>query len=540
MADAVVITILALPALAAALSYSPLGTRWGRATSTLTALAVTGLALYVDTRVGSRGELRAFGTALAIDGLSALYLTLVAFVGLTSSIYAWGYLPARHELDGGRRRTYHALFNLFFLSLLAVPLLSDLVLIWIAIDLTTLFSAFLVAFESKAPMLEAAWKYVTLTTMGALIALPGFLILIFALRSAGLSPHWESLTGLAGHASPTVVFTAFLLVLVGFGAKAGLVPMHTWLPDAHSQAPASVCAVLSGVETTAPLYVLFRLFPVLWRLRPELAGVWYIVPGLISVGAAALLLIQVRDFKRLFAFSTVEHMGILLVACGLATPFGRLGAVYQMLGHSLIKPFCFYVAGLVTVALGTQELGSTRGLLRRSPAVGISLILGGLAIAGAPPFSIFASEVSIVRGGLAGRHWAATALLVLFIVVAFCAIMYHVIGMTFGEADQGVEPTPSAAHQATSPAHGEAVTAAQPLPAGANDAGGLVPAVDPADPPPGAASLDDAADRPLPLPRSAMIALVLAGLPALVLGIYLPSPLAHLVHQAASALGGTP
>ena len=473
------LVILILPAVAAVVSFLPPMRPWGRGVTMVSALGVVALALAVDRQVAAGAAPSALGGGLSADGLSALYLTLVAFVGLTSSIYAWGYLGVRHELDEGQRLTYYALFNLFYASLLAVPLLSNVVLVWIAVDLTTLFSAFLVAFEGGRPKLEAAWKYVTLTTMGALIALPGFLILAYALQAAGLPLHWGALVGLAGHTTPTVAFGAFFFILVGFGAKAGLVPMHTWLPDAHSQAPASVCAVLSGVETTAPIYVFFRLFPLLFRMRPEVASAWYIVPGLVSVGVAALLLIQVRDFKRLFAFSTVEHMGILLVACGLAAPAAQLGAIYQMLGHSLVKSFCFYAAGLAAISLGTQDIAASRGLLRRSPVAGFALLLGGLAIAGAPPFPLFVSELSIIKGGLTAGHWLATALLVAFIVVAFCAIMYHLIGMAFGEAREPVAP----------------------------------------------------------LPGAAILALVVAGLPAVILGVYVPAPIGSLLHQAALTLG---
>jgi len=477
----ILLAILLVPLVAAAFSYWLPDARWARGVTVAAALAVAVLVSIVDLRVSRTGPVSTTGGVLAVDALSALYLGLVAIVGLAAALYSWGYLPARHEPGAARLRLYYALFNLFLASLLAVPLLSDLVLIWIAIDLTTLLSAFLVAFEGRRPMLEAAWKYVTLTTMGALIALPGFLLLAFALTSAGLPVHWQALVPLAGHVSPAIAFAAFLLILVGFGAKAGLVPMHTWLPDAHSQAPAPVCAVLSGVETTAAIYVLFRLFPMLSLLRPAAASAWYIVPGLISVGVAALLLVQVRDFKRLFAFSTVEHMGILLVACGLASRASQLGAVYQMLGHSLVKPFCFFAAGLATIAVGTQEIAATRGLLRRSPLVATALLVGGLAIAGAPPFPLFVSEVSIIWGGFAAGRWLATTLLVVFVVVAFCAIMYHLVGMTFGEVAEADTPAPA-------------------------------------------------------LPRSPWTALLLVGIPALALGIYLPGPLATLVHQAALAL----
>jgi len=477
------VLIMVVPSVAAVAAYFLVDARWGRVLTVVSAAIVLAFAIIVDAEVVHGIKVQALSGGLSADGLSALYLTLVAFVGLTSSIYAWGYLPAHGAPDDRRLRTYYALFNLFVASLLAVPLLTDIVLVWIAIDLTTIFSAFLVAFEGRRPTLEAAWKYATLTTMGALIALPGFLILVYALRSTGLPLEWAALVQLPGAVPAAVVFTAFIFILVGFGAKAGLVPMHTWLPDAHSQAPAPVCAVLSGVETTAAIYVLFRLFPLLWDLRPSVAATWYIVPGLISVGVAALLLIQVRDFKRLFAFSTVEHMGILMVACGFGTSASHLGTIYQMLGHSLVKSFCFYAAGLAVLALGSQEIASARGLCRRAPLAGYSLLLGGLAIAGAPPFSIFVSEVAIIRSGFDAGRWVPTALLVVFIVIAFCAIMYHLIGMTFGS-------------------------------------------------PP-----DEAVRR---LPRSVAVALLVAGVPALVLGVYLPGPLATLVHQAAMALGGAP
>jgi hydrogenase-4 component F len=475
--------VMVVPAVAAVVAYSRLGTRWGHVVTVTAAVIVLAFAVVIDAAVLHGTKVEALGGRLSADGLSALYLTLVAFVGLTSAIYAWGYLPAHGAPDARRLRTYYALFNLFLASLLAVPLLSDIVLVWIAIDLTTVLSAFLVAFESRRATLEAAWKYAMLTIMGALIALPGFLILVYALRAAGLPLEWAALTQLPGAVPAAVAFTAFIFILVGFGAKAGLVPMHTWLPDAHSQAPAPVCAVLSGVETTAAVYVLFRLFPLLWDLRPTVAAAWYIVPGLVSVGVAAFLLIQVRDFKRLFAFSTVEHMGILMVACGIGTSASHVGTIYQMLGHSLIKPFCFYAAGLAVLALGSQELSSARGLCRRAPLAGYSLLLAGLAIAGAPPFSIFISEVAIIRAGFDAGRWVPTALLVVFIVIAFSAIMYHLIGMTFGEPSDG-----AVVH----------------------------------------------------LPRSVVVALVVAGVPALILGVYLPGPLATLVHQAAAALGGAP
>ncbi len=452
-------------------------------------LAVLGLAVTAALEVMANGVLVEVRGGFTLDALGALYLLLVAFVGVTAALYSIGYLKARHREAGyvaPRYRQYYPLFNLFLASMLAVPMLTNLAVMWIAIELTTIFSAFLVAYEDRAEALEAAWKYVVLTTMGAMIALLGILVLYYGIHHAGQPPGWAGLIAAAPHMSPAVLLTGFVLALVGFGAKAGLVPMHTWLPDAHSQAPASICALLSGVETSAALYMILRLYPALAR-NPGLpdANIWYLVAGLTSVGVAAFLILQVTDFKRLFAYSTVEHMGIILTAAGLGTRAAHLGTVYQLFAHALTKSFCFYAAGLATIALGTQRIRGSSGLLGSSPLVGWALLLGALAIAGAPPFAIFISEFQILRAGFGAGEYFATSLLTVFIVVAFIAIVYQIGSIVFRD------PAPE-----------------------------RIPAQ--------------------PLPVSSVLALALAFLPVLIFGVYLPPPLRELVHQAAALLGGTP
>ena len=198
------------------------------------------------------------------DGLGALVLVLVALVGFTAALFSWGYIAKRGHHSEADIQRYYGLYNLFVLSMLAVPLLANVALMWIAVELTTLLSAFLVGYEDTPEALEAAWKYVVLTTLGAVLALLGFLILYWGSRVAGYEPFtWLGLVESAPNMPPALLWPAFLLILVGFGTKVGLVPMHTWLPDAHSQAPASICALLSGVETTVVLYVILRLFPVI-------------------------------------------------------------------------------------------------------------------------------------------------------------------------------------------------------------------------------------------------------------------------------------
>jgi hydrogenase-4 component F len=451
----------------------------GRAAAILTAIAgalVVLLVLRVVDQVLSDGTHAALGGWLGCDALGALVLLLVAFVGLMAAVFSAGYIHRRRRAAGGGGRNYYALYNLFLLSMLAVPILSNIALIWIAVALTTLASAFLVAYEDTPEALEAAWKYVVLTTLGAVVALLGVVFLYWGVRLAGGGPFtWAGLEFAAPRMPAPVLWMAFLLILVGFGTKAGLAPMHTWLPDAHSQAPAPICALLSGVETTTALYVVLRLLPVLNAAGAEDAQRWFLAFGLVSAGAAALLLVYVRDFKRMFAFSTVEHMGIIMVAAGLGGQ-AYLGATYQIAAHALAKSFCFFAAGAVVLAVGTQEVAAVRGLL--------AMLLGGLAIAGAPPFAVFMSEFAILKAGLGTAQYLATGLLALFVVVAFCAMMQHINNMVFG-------------------------------PAGPSQA-----------------------IASLPVPCAAV--LVLSAAPVLVLGLYLPIDLHHLLAASAAVLAGAP
>lgn len=478
--------ILIIPAAAALLALA--SHRYAPLTTLGATLAVLGFAIAAALKVVARGGiLHAAAGGLALDALAALYLLLVAFVGVTAALYSIGYLGAHHAGDGAAapRYQYYPLFNLFLLSMLAVPLLANIAVQWIAIELTTLFSAFLVAYENRPEALEAAWKYVALTSMGAMIALLGVLVLYYGVTQAGYAVTWAGLAAAAPSLAPAVLLFTFVLWLIGFGAKTGLVPLHTWLPDAHSQAPAPICALLSGVETTAALYMILRLYPAL-ASNPGLQHIdaWFLVAGLVTVGVAAFLLLQVTDFKRLFAFSTVEHMGIMLTAAGLGTAASRLGTVYQIFGHSFTKSFCFYAAGLATIACGTQQIAGVRGLISRSPVAGWGLLLGAIGIAGAPPFALFISEFQILRAGFGDGHYVVTGLLTALIGLAFIAVLYQVGRIVFGEPET---------------------------------------------------------DAPaIRLPAISLAALGIAIAPMFIFGFYLPPPLAALIRQAAASLGGAP
>lgn len=436
--------ILAIPLISAGLSVIRTSTqRIAAGATVLGTLAVFLLSFKAAWSVAHGLEVPGIPGWLSCDGLSALILLLVSFVGLGAAIFSWGYMSARLEDNGGKRvRRYYRRYNLFLFSMLAVPILSQVAMVWIAVELTTLLSVFLVSFENTAEAMEAAWKYVVLTCMGAALALVGVLILYWGQSLAGAGPFtWAGLSQASSLIHPVFLKTAFLFILIGFGTKAGLAALHTWLPDAHSQAPSPVCALLSGVETTTALYAILRLIPLMDGIAKDSSSTWFMVFGLISMGAAAFLLIQVKDYKRLFAFSTIEHMGIILVAAGLGGEAAHLASTYQIMTHALTKSFCFFAAGAALLVTSTREISSVRGLIRTSPVAGVSLMIGGLAIAGAPPFAVFLSEFSIFRAGLAEGRFGVTGLLILFILIAFGGIMYNVNRMVFGQGLASVDRT---------------------------------------------------------------------------------------------------
>lgn len=470
-----------LPLVAALLSLVPAGRRF--APLVTLAAAVVSLALAVVTAAGvlATHEVIAISGWVAADGLSALLLLLVTFANTTSALFSWGYIDV-HERDVARVRSYYAHFNLFAFALALVPVLAQPALVWIGIEFTAVFSVLLVAFDGTRTALEAAWKYIALMFLGAAIALLGFFVLFYAQVKAGGGVYsWDGLRAMADRLPPDLATGAFLLVLVGFGMKVGFVPLHTWLPDAHSQAPSPVCALLSGVKTTCGLYVILRLAELVPPDRT--AGLMRGV-GLLSVGVAAFLLLQVHDYKRLFAFSTVEHMGIIFVAAGLGVSGGPQGAMLQMVSHTCTKTFCFLVTGAVLLSVGTREIAAVRGLLRSAPLAGGALLFGALAIGGAPPFAVFPSEFTILREGILERHGVTVGLLAAFIVVAFVGIMLHVNRMCFG--------SPPDDHAAGAGHHA--------------------------------------------LPPTCVAALVIAAVPVLMLGLWQPDAVHRLVELASAAL----
>jgi hydrogenase-4 component F len=492
-----VIIILLLPLIAAALVNLPFKKIWAEGITVVSSAAVLVLAVRIAWTVSLGGTVTSglnagFLIWINVDSLSALILLLIAFVGATAAIFSFGYMT-HGNYSRRKLRLYYTNYNLFVFSMLAIPVMAEPTLVWIVVELTTLASALLVSFENTREALEAAWKYVVLSLMGAAMALFGFLLLFAAMEASGSEEAytWSGLLH-AAHAMPPVLLQfAFLLILIGLGTKAGLVPMHTWLPDAHSQAPSPVCALLSGVETSVVLYVILRLFPVMQAAPGSHAETWALVLGLVSVGTAAFLLMQVSDYKRMFAYSTVEHMGIILTAVGLGASAASYGAVQQIVSHCVTKSFCFFAAGAVVLSVGTREIASVRGLVRRSPLAGAALLFGALGITGAPPLAVFLSEFSILKAGLAQKHYLATGLLAVFIVIAFFGIMLQVNGMVFGGTDDTADVPSDNRSELENKFH---------------------------------------------VPFTCRLAMIMAAVPVVALGLYIPGPLQELLTRAAGVL----
>jgi hydrogenase-4 component F len=382
---------------------------------------------------------------LIVDPLGAWVLLSVATVYLLASIYAVGYMRSHHKQE--RLHYFYALLAGFALTTLSGPLMNNVGVYWIAIELTTLVSTFLVCFDLNRESIEAAWKYIVVVSGGISLALLGIIFYYWGGSlhlGATYDLTWSTLRNVAPQLNPTIALTAFLLVLIGFGTKVGLAPMHTWLPDAHSEAPAPISAMLSGALLNTAMIGIARFIQVAdaARLGP-LPRIVVVAIGVFSLFIAALFITRQTGIKRLMAYSSVEHMGVMTLGFGFGGPLGIAGALYHMLNHSLNKSLMFFGAGNAMQAFHGKRISHIRHVLHVMPVTGLLWLAGAVAITGAPPFGLFLSELTILRAGLAGPNaWATYVMLVLLIVI-FVGFLNHFRAMYFGEnATAGLSPRP--------------------------------------------------------------------------------------------------
>ncbi|MBS0457809.1 MAG: hydrogenase 4 subunit F [Proteobacteria bacterium] len=397
----------------------------------------------LTAQVMAEGPLLVWHEQFFVGPFNVFLVVLTSFVGLTTAVFSRPYMRIethRGRLTPARMRLYHSMYQLFMATMLVALLTNNLGILWVAMEMATLSTVLLVSLYRTPASLEAAWKYFILCGVGIAQALFGTVLLYFAagkvLGTQGEAALlWTHLNAVKGQLEPTVLALAFVFLLVGYGTKVGMAPLHNWLPDAHSEGPTPVSAVLSGLLLNVALYAVVRCKVLVDGAVPGgLAGNLMMGFGLLSLLLATLFLWRQKDVKRLFAYSSIEHMGIATFAFGMGGPVANFAALLHLTVHSLTKSGIFFVVGHATQKAGTQDMDGIRGLISLSPRIGWGLMLGTLAILGMPPFGVFASEFLILTTAMHEHPWA-TPLLVLALAMAFAAIFRRVQTMVFGEHD---------------------------------------------------------------------------------------------------------
>ncbi|MEW6681700.1 MAG: hydrogenase 4 subunit F [Nitrospirota bacterium] len=458
--------LLTIPLGASLLS---LGLRTPKSLYTINFAAMTflgGAQALLMSRVLRVGSFLAYDDLVHVDALASIVLLVITTIGFTSSLYAWRYFD--HHLAEGTitphlMRRYFSLFHLFMFAMILATLANSLGILWVAIEATTLATTFLINFFGRKASLEAGWKYLILCSVGIALALFGTVLMysssVRALGDVSAALNITELLAVAGRLDPYVVKLAFVFILVGYGTKIGLVPMHTWVPEAYGEAPAPVTAMLAGVLETVAFYAVLRSKVVVDAVvSPEYAGNLLITFGLLSFVVSALFILVQRDYKRLFAYSSIEHMGIAAIGFG-ASGVGTFGALFHLINHAFSKSLAFFAAGNIHMRFGTRDIDGVRGLLKAQPWTATALLVAALALVGMPPLSMFVSEFSILAA-LATRGYAADTIhlgrfltimiadearnLVLVFaftviaVVVFGGLFYRVAGMVWGDPPEGV------------------------------------------------------------------------------------------------------
>ena len=406
----------------------------------------------LTVRVIRHGDLLLGDEQFFIDPFNVFLVALTAFVGLTTALFSRPYMRVELEhgrLTPGRLRLYHSMYQLFMFTMLLALTTNNMGLMWVAMEGATLSTVLLVTLYRTPGSLEAGWKYFILCGVGIAQALFGTILLYVAagkvLGAQGMTALlWTHLDAVKTQLEPTVLALAFVFLLIGYGTKVGLVPLHSWLPDAHAEGPTPISAVLSGLLLNVALYAVVRSKVLVeGSLHSQLPSMMLMGFGLLSVVLASLLLWRQRDIKRLFAYSSIEHMGIATFAFGMGGPIANFAALLHMTVHSLTKSSIFFTAGHAAQKTGTQTMERIRGLITLSPTVGWGLMLGSLAILGMPPFGVFTSEFLILTTAMRAQPWAAPILLAA-LAVAFAAIFSKVQPMVFGETTGRRLPHPPA------------------------------------------------------------------------------------------------
>jgi hydrogenase-4 component F len=411
---------------------------WAPELNSLVSFCTLSAAVLLAFKVLLHGPMTALSEQFFVDSFNVFLIVLTAFVAFTTTLFSRPYMRNEEALSGlssYQLRLYHSMYQIFCFTMLLALLTNNLGILWVAMEGATLATVLLVSLYRTKASLEAAWKYFILCGVGIAQAFFGTILIYFAaekvLGPGGTALLWTHLDVAKHSLEPTVLSIAFVFLLVGYGTKVGLVPLHSWLPDAHAEGPTPVSAVLSGLLLNVALYAVLRCkILVAGALNSHFADDLLIGFGLVTVLVAAFLLWRQKDIKRLFGYSSIEHMGLMTFAFGIGANFAGL---LHMTVHSLTKSAIFFAVGHAAQRSGSQTIESIKGLIK-TPAIGWGLMLGGIAILGMPPSGVFTSEFLIITRAMATHPWAAPILLVA-LGVAFAAIFGKVQSMVWGESE---------------------------------------------------------------------------------------------------------
>ncbi|MFA5535932.1 MAG: hydrogenase 4 subunit F [Bacillota bacterium] len=408
-------------------------------------LTVISLILTKEVIAASYIQYAVLGGFFYLDSLSIIVLDIITIIGLVASIYSIGYLEedlGRGKISEDQIRTYYLLMYVFIFTMILAATVKNMGIMWVAIEATTLASVFLVGFYSTKESLEAAWKYLIICSVGIAIAFLGIIFLHLSSLDVLTDAQFLDWVALSEHAKALktpALRLAFLFIAIGFGTKAGLAPMHTWLPGAHSQAPSPISALLSGVLLNGAMYGIIRTVTIVNKNlnSSQFTGQFLIAIGLLSVGIAAVIILTQKEYKSLLAYSSIEHMGIIALAIGLFTPQAVFGGLFHMINHSFTKSMLFFATGSILHRFGTNKIDKVKGVLKVLPVTGTAFYLGLFAIAGVPPFSIFASELGIIVSIFVDGRFIIGSAFILLLAVIFTGIALNLFKMFYSD---GPEP----------------------------------------------------------------------------------------------------
>jgi hydrogenase-4 component F len=439
------IVLIVLPLVGAVASYASLAWRpaAAEAATCLSATASCGLAVALVAAVRNGRQLTAAGGWLHLDALGGVFLLATGFLYAVAAAFSVGYLRAGAERATFPRyaRRYYAYLNLFGWTMVVVPLMNDFATLWVAVELTTIVSVLLVAIDRTDAALEAAWKYVLIASVGLGIALLAVIVLYAAgadVLGDSYIPRFARYAAVGSRLPVVQVEFAFLLAVVGFGTKIGFAPLHTWLPDAHSEAPSPISALLSGALLANALYAILRFLQVT-RLAAGDAFPHHVllVFGVASLLVAALFVLRQENYKRLLAYSTIEHMGVIALGIGFGAPLAVAGALFHVVNHAAAKGLAFFGSGAVLRRYDTKEIDGVRGAGSALPYSGPMFLFALLALSGLPVSGVFRSEFQIVSGGFAQPSYVGVALLLVFVNLAFFGVAWHGGRMLLSAAPEG-------------------------------------------------------------------------------------------------------